>query len=73
MASGSDKVVLKTFPVKAKQGVAVDQKHFYAISNASAVKCDIQSGKPAAQWDKTRKQAACQYFTQMNRGTVLAE
>lgn len=41
---------------EARQGVAVDEKHFYAITNSQIGKYDKQSGRKLAEWvgDKRR-------------------
>ncbi len=69
--SGSGNIVLKRFPVKARQGVAVDEKYFYAISNTKIVKCDKGTGKVIAAWQANTKEKAYEHFKHMNSGTVV--
>jgi hypothetical protein len=70
-ASGSGNIVLKRIPIKASQGVAVDEKYFYAISNTRIVKCDKETGKVIATWRANRKGKAYEHFKHMNSGTVI--
>jgi hypothetical protein len=71
--SESGNVILKKFPVKASQGVAVDGKWFYAISNTKISKCDKKSGKVIAEWEADRKKKAEAHFKHLNSGTVVEE
>jgi len=70
-ASGN--IVLKKFPVKASQGVAVDEKWFYAISNTKISKHDKQSGELIAEWNADRKNKAGAHFKHLNSGTVVGD
>lgn len=63
--------VLKRFPVKASQGVAVDEHYFYAISNTEIVKREKDTGKEIAIWRADKKDEAHKHFTHMNSGTVI--
>jgi hypothetical protein len=62
---------LKTFPVKASQGVAVDGKHFYAISNTGITKHNKDTGVQISMWEANPKDAAQTHFKHMNSGTVI--
>ena len=70
-ASVSKNIVLKRIPFKASQGVAVDEKYFYAISNTRIVKCDKGTGKVIATWQANRREKAHEHFKHMNSGTVI--
>lgn len=70
-ASGSQNVVLKKIPFKVDQGVAVDEKYFYGISNTKIVKCDKITGKVIATWKADRKEKGYEHFKHMNSGTVV--
>lgn len=72
MAMAGDNMVLKTYPVKASQGVAVDGKHFYAISNTKIAKHDKATGKLVAEWQAKRGDKTTAHFRHMNSGTVFA-
>lgn len=63
--------VVKTIPFKAGQGVAVDAKHFYAISNTEISKCDKSSGKVISTWHADIKNEAYKHFKHLNSGTVV--
>ncbi len=67
----SGNIVLKRIPIKASQGVAVDEKYFYAISNTKIVKCDKETGQEVAIWQANRKEKAYKHFKHMNSGTVI--
>ena len=69
--SGSRNIVLKRLTIKTKQGVAVDEKYFYAISNTIIVKCDKETGKVIATWQANRKEKAYEIFKHLNSGTVV--
>lgn len=69
--SASQNMVLKKFPIKASQGVAVDEKHFYAISNTKIMKCEKETGKQVEKWEANRKDEAFKHFMHMNSGTVI--
>lgn len=61
----------KQFPLKVTQAVAVDENHFYAISNTRIEKCDKESGKVVEKWQANRKLATEKHFTHMNSGVVI--
>lgn len=67
----SENAILKTFLVKASQGVAVGEKHFYAISNTKITTHDKKSGKLLAEWDADRKKDSTSHFKHLNSGTVI--
>ena len=69
--SGSKNIVIKKFPCRATQGVAVDERYFYAISNTNIAKCDKSTGKVVASWQANRKKEAYGHFKHMNSGTVV--
>jgi hypothetical protein len=71
VTSGSRNIVLKKIPFKVSQGVAVDEKYFYAISNTRIVKCDKGTGKVISTWQANRKEKAYEHFKHMNSGTVI--
>ena len=54
VAPESGNIILKTFTVKATQGVAVEEKWFYAISNTVISKCDKRSGVVISNWEADR-------------------
>jgi hypothetical protein len=60
-----------TFPVKASQGVAVDSKYFYAISNTKITKHNKETGVQVVVWEADHKNAALAHFKHMNSGTVI--
>lgn len=64
-------VVLKQFPIKVNQGVAVDAKYLYAISNTTILKCDKETGVTVASWKADKTKDAFKHFTHMNSGTVV--
>lgn len=64
--------VLKSFPLKASQGVAVDEKYLYAISNTEIRKHDKETGKEIAAWKAETKLPEFRHFLHMNSGTVIA-
>jgi hypothetical protein len=64
-------VVLKKFPIKASQGVAVDAKYLYAISNTEIRKHDKETGAEIAAWKADAKQDGFKHFRHMNSGTVI--
>lgn len=68
-----ESVLVKTFPVKASQGVAVDGKHFYAISNTKITKHSKETGTQIAVWEADPKDATQSHFQHMNSGTVINE
>lgn len=70
-AKAEENALLKTFPVKASQGVAVDSKHFYAISNTKITKHDKETGAQIAVWEVNPKDTSQAHFKHMNSGTVI--
>jgi hypothetical protein len=62
---------LKIFTVKASQGVAVDGKYFYAISNTSITKHSKETGAQITTWESNPKDPAQAHFKHMNSGTVI--
>ena len=69
--AGSGNRVLRNIPVKASQGVAVDQKYFYAISNTQIAKCDKETGKVIVTWKADKKSSLYKHFQHLNSGTVI--
>ncbi|MEY3394344.1 MAG: hypothetical protein RL346_580 [Verrucomicrobiota bacterium] len=59
------------FPVKASQGVAVDAKHFYAISNRTITKHEKKTGAKIAAWEANPDNPTQAHFMHMNSGTVI--
>ncbi len=70
--SGVVNTVSKSFPLKASQGVAVDEKYLYAISNTEVRKHDKETGKEIAAWKADTKRPEFSHFLHMNSGTVIA-
>ncbi len=70
-AIAEDKTLPKTFPVKASQGVAIDAKYFYAISNTKITKHDKVTGAQIATWEANPKDASQAHFKHMNSATVI--
>lgn len=66
-----EKAAAQTFPVKANQGVAVDAKHFYAISNTKITQHEKETGNQIAVWEADRKRDSQKHFTHMNSATVI--
>jgi len=64
--------VLKSLPLKANQGVAVDEKYLYAISNTEIRKHDKKTGQETAAWKADTKRPEFSHFVHMNSGTVIA-
>jgi hypothetical protein len=62
-------IVLKTIPIKASQGVAVDEKYFYGISNTRISKHDKLTNKIIATWQAQGEKF--KYFKHLNSGTVI--
>ncbi len=62
---------LKTFPIKASQGVAVDSKHFYAISNTRITRHDKETGALISTWEANKKEPSQAHFTHMNSASVI--
>lgn len=71
VVNAEENSLLKTFPVKASQGVAVDGKYFYAISNTMITKHDKETGLQIAVWEANTKDAELTHFQHMNSGTVI--
>ena len=69
--ANAEEGVLKTFPVKASQGVAVDSKHFYAISNTKITMHDKVTGDQICDWEADRNNAAFIHFQHMNSATSI--
>lgn len=67
----AENTVLKSFPAKASQGVAVDGKHFYAISNTVIRKHDKETGKEIAVWLADTQLEGFRHFLHLNSGTVI--
>lgn len=70
-AKAEENALLKTFPVKASQGVAVDSKYFYAISNTRITKHDKETGVQIAEWEANNKDDAQAHFKHINSGSVI--
>jgi len=70
-SSGSGNSVLRRVTIQTKQGVAVDEKYFYAISNTIIIKCDKETGKVIATWQANKKGKAYEHFFHLNSGTVV--
>ena len=54
---------------EAVQGVAVDDEHFYAITNQAIGKYDLKTGKQVAQWKSTPELP----LTHLNSGVVIKD
>ena len=67
--SSQANTVLKKIPVKASQGVAVDEKYFYAISNTRITKHDKLTHEKLATWQA--KGEKYKHFKHLNSGTVI--
>jgi len=65
--------VLRSVTIRTDQGVAVDEKYFYAISNTVILKCDKQTRKIIATWQANKEDKAYKHFLHMNSGTVVDE
>ncbi|QTN32801.1 hypothetical protein HZ994_10810 [Akkermansiaceae bacterium] len=63
--------VLRSFPIKASQGVAVDGEYIYAISNTEIRKCDKVTGAAVTVWKADTKRAEFKHFRHLNSGTVI--
>ncbi len=70
-ARAEENAVVKVFPVKASQGVAVDKKHFYAISNTKIIKHDKQTGQKITSWAANSQEGTQAHFHHINSGTVI--
>lgn len=70
-AIAGDETPPKKFPVKASQGVAVDSKYFYAISNIKITKHDKTTGAQIAVWEANSKKPGQAHFKHMNSATVI--
>jgi hypothetical protein len=71
LAADADNAVLKRFDVNATQGVAVDARYFYAISNTEIVKRDKETGAAVATWRPDTARPADASFLHLNGGTVV--
>lgn len=69
--SGSGNSVLRKVTIRTDQGVAVDEKYFYAISNTTILKCDKQTRRIVATWQAYKEDKAYEHFLHMNSGTVV--
>jgi len=69
--SDSGNTLLKGLTITTRQGVAVDEKYCYAISNTIIIKCDKETGKVIATWQANRKEEAYKHFFHLNSGTVV--
>lgn len=59
---------VRAFPApEAHQGVAVDQTHFYPITNTAVAKYDKQTGKLVKRWDSTEQVT----LKHLNSGVVV--
>lgn len=54
---------------EAIQGVAVDDKHFYAVTNAAVAKYDLKTGDKLTKWRSTEKLP----LTHLNSGVVIKD
>lgn len=70
-AGAEENSLLKTFPIKASQGVAVDSKYFYAVSNTKITKHHKETGVQIAVWEANAKVATQAHFKHMNSATVI--
>lgn len=70
-SAAEENSVLKEFPSDANQGVAVDDKFFYGISNTKIVKYEKKSGKIISTWKADTKQKAFAHFKHLNSGAVI--
>lgn len=60
---------IASFPAEeAHQGVAVDEQHFYAITNSAVGKYELSTGKRVAQWISTNEVS----LKHLNSGVVFA-
>ncbi len=70
-SSGSGNVVIRKIPFNVNQGVAVDEKYFYPISNTRISKCDKSTGRVIASWQANTKEKAYKHFKHLNSGVVV--
>jgi len=70
-SSDAKNIVIKNIPCRASQGVAVDAKYFYAISNTRISKCDKDTGRVVAVWRADSRIEAHRHFKHLNSGTVV--
>jgi hypothetical protein len=63
--------VLRRVTIRTDQGVAVDEKYFYAISNTVILKCDKQTRKIVSTWQANKEDKAYEHFLHLNSGTVV--
>ena len=68
---GSGNTVIRTIPFDVKQGVAVDDEYFYAISNTRISKCDKGTAKVIATWQADTKKRGYEHFKHLNSGVVV--
>ncbi|MFT5904725.1 MAG: hypothetical protein ACI9E1_000311 [Cryomorphaceae bacterium] len=71
LLSAEENKLLKKFPFKVSQGVAVDANYFYAINNTKVVKCEKKTGKVVATWIANKKEKAYAHFKHLNSATVI--
>ncbi|MDD7983563.1 hypothetical protein PQO01_01195 [Lentisphaera marina] len=69
LPSSKSNKVLKKIPIKASQGVAVDEHYFYAISNTKITKHNKLNNKLVATWHARGEKF--KHFKHMNSGTVI--
>ena len=70
--STQSKIALR-FPISVRQGVAVDQDRFYAISNTEILVCDKKKGEMITKWQPSKSNQLHRHFTHLNSGVVLGE
>lgn len=63
--------VLKRFPIKVSQGVAVDGTYIYGINNTSIVICNKETGKLMSTWEADKNKDAYKHFKHLNSATVI--
>ena len=68
-SSAQMNTVLRQIPIKVSQGVAVDEKYFYGISNTRISKHDKLTNEIVASWQA--KGDKFKYFKHLNSGTVI--
>lgn len=67
ISSGQEDKEIRRFPVpEAKQAVAVDRHHFYAINNSTITKHNKKNGLLTAKWDGTEDG-----ISHLNSGVVI--
>jgi hypothetical protein len=71
LSPNSKNIVLQKIPCKVNQGVAVDEKYYYAISNTNITKYDKRTFKVIATWQANKQNKAYEHFKHMNSGTVV--